>query len=205
MHCRANVHSSFYYAVGVMQPKEAKLGSFKNTVPVVAKVSKIINMPSEYFVECIENEKKFKNQISDDDDDDDDDDVDDNDGCGDDDYDYDSGCGDTETKQGSIKGIKSDDDDCNTSTTSGYISDVTETGTVVSLDNTSITDTDTLFVSNSKDSFNNMSTNDEVAAANNFVQGDNDRASGNFKTELSLDEYTWEVECTKVFWKSFKK
>ena len=203
-----------------MQPKETELGSFQSAV--VVKVTKIINMPPEYFVECIENEEKFRMQITGDDDDDDevDDDVDhddesDDDKVGDDGAAYGSDHHHTEAIQeslsllNSIKGIKSDDDDCNTSTTSGYISasltDVTETASVVSVDGIPIIDTDTLFVSDNNDNISNMSPNDEVIAANKFIQGDNDSASGSLEMELNLDEYTWEVECTKVFWKSFTK
>ena len=100
-----------------------------------------------------------------------------------------------------------DYDDTNTST-SGYVSESqasSKTSTLASLDTISITDTDTLFGSDTEDNFDIVSTIDEIIDADNSMQDNGIGTSENIETELSLDEYTWEVECTKEFWKSFTK
>ena len=200
-----------------MQPKVTEIKLLQNMV--VEKVTKLVNMPPQCFMDYIKHDDNDNDDVEEDDEDNDEDGKDD-----DDYYDYvdDDDYGKTqdvtETRQESIqhlidiKKTKSDHDDCSTSTTSGYIStsvvassEVTEANTEVSLRDIAITDTDTLFVSDTEDNLSNISTNDEVIDANNFVSDDNDGISENIETELSLNEYTWEVECTKEFWKSFTK
>ena len=170
-----------------LQPKEAEVDSFERMV--LQKVVKLINMPSKYFMECIENESKA---LETDEFDGDDDDEEDHDFEEDDSSYYDE----TVTRQESIqfltevKEMIGDHDNCNTNT-SGYVSEsLATTSSIVLLDSITITDTETLFGSDSDGSLDRMSTYDK---------------SQSFEGELSLDEYVWEVECTKEFWKSFTK
>ena len=157
-----------------MQPKGVECDSLQNTV--VQKVAKLVNMPPEYFMECIENEKKTKSGIINIDEVDDDDD---------DSTDYD------------------DPDDDRSSNTSGYESQAcsSEISIVTSLDDIPITDTDTLFASDSEANCGIVSTSDDIMEADDSVQDDGSGTSDSIETK----EYTWEVECTKEFWKSLKK
>ena len=159
------------------QPKEVECDSLQNTV--VQKVAKLVNMPPEYFMECVENEKKTTSGIIDIDE------VDDDDYDDDDSTDYDEA-----------------DDDQSTNT-SGYESQAfsSEISSMASLDNISITDTDTLFASDSEDNCGIVPPSDDSMEADDSVQDDGSGTSHSTETE----EYTWEVECTKEFWKSLKK